>query len=175
MTPLTTKAAEIRAGLVDRLHALASPERVKHGVPQDVAMTEAAALIEQLAAELARLEQDKAFLKAAYATLAARADNYSERLLAAEAERDELLREKERMGALARRLSDALLTVRPLGGSELFMRAGEDFYADPDVCTAEIAMLRTELHEAKVSVARERRARPALENGPAGLADGETA
>ena len=46
MTPLTTKAAEIRAGLVDRLHDLASPERVKHGVPQDVAMTEAAALIE---------------------------------------------------------------------------------------------------------------------------------
>ncbi len=99
MSDPTTKAAEIRAGLVAELRAacvghpnasIAWPHRVLH---------QAVDLIEQQAAELARLEQDKAFLKAAYATLAARADNYSERLLAAEAERDELLCEKERLGA----------------------------------------------------------------------------
>lgn len=58
---LTTKAAEIRAGLVDRLHALASPERVKHGVPQDVAMTEAAALIAQQAASIEAVSSDETF------------------------------------------------------------------------------------------------------------------
>ncbi len=50
---------------------------------------------------------------------------------------------------LVRKLSDALLTVRPLGGSELFMRVGDEFYADPVVCTAEIKKLRDDLHKAR--------------------------
>lgn len=40
--------------------------------------------------------------------------------------------------ALCKRLSDALLKVRPLGGSEMFIRVGsgedENFIADPDYC-----------------------------------------
>lgn len=60
----------------------------------------------------------------------------------------------ETLAGLARKLSDALLTVCPLGGSDLFMRVGEDFYADPSVCSAEIAKLRSDLHEAKASVVR---------------------
>lgn len=36
--------------------------------------------------------------------------------------------------ALARRLSDALLNVRPLGGSEMFAKVGDEFYADPEYC-----------------------------------------
>ncbi|MGW9332762.1 hypothetical protein [Bosea sp. NPDC055594] len=63
---------------------------------------------------------------------------------------------------LARKLSDALLTVRPLGGSELFMRVGDEFYADPVVCAAEIAKLRSDLHEARSALARERREKGAL-------------
>lgn len=55
---------------------------------------------------------------------------------------------------LARRLSDALLTVRPLGGSELFMRLGDEFWADPDVCASEIKRLRDDAIEAKLSKAR---------------------
>lgn len=54
---------------------------------------------------------------------------------------------------IARQLSDALLKVRPLGGSELFMRVGEEFYADPVVCGREIEELRRALHNARVETA----------------------
>lgn len=62
--------------------------------------------------------------------------------------------ERGTVEAVARKLSDALLTVRPLGGSELFMRVGEDFYADPVVCAAEIKKLRDDLHNAKANYVR---------------------
>jgi hypothetical protein len=61
----------------------------------------------------------------------------------------------------ARRMSDALIKVRPLGGSELFCRVGDDFYADPQFCGAEIDRLRKELHEAKAEIIRLRKAVPA--------------
>lgn len=60
--------------------------------------------------------------------------------------------------ALARRLSDALLKVRPLGGSELFIRVGNEFFADPDVCGAEIEQLRDKLNQARRTSFRARRA-----------------
>lgn len=46
----------------------------------------------------------------------------------------------------ARAMSDALLKVRPLGGSELFTRIGDEYFADAAFCGAEIDRLRTELH-----------------------------
>lgn len=67
-------------------------------------------------------------------------------LLAALESTSRALSEKE---ALARRLSEALIKVRPLGGSELFTRVGEEFYADPTYCGGEIDKLRSELHSAK--------------------------
>lgn len=59
--------------------------------------------------------------------------------------------------ALARKLSDALLQVRPLGGSELFMRVGEEFYADPAVCGREIEEIRRQLHSARAETVLLRR------------------
>lgn len=40
--------------------------------------------------------------------------------------------------AFAKQLSDALLKVRPLGGSELFVKRNGQYYADPDYCGAAI-------------------------------------
>lgn len=45
--------------LVAELIALSSPERVKHGVPQDVAMAKAAALIEQQAATIEAVTKER--------------------------------------------------------------------------------------------------------------------
>lgn len=75
---------------------------------------------------------------------------------------DEIEKLKAKVAArdlLLRKMSDALLEVRPLGGSEMFKRFGEGFYADPAICTSEIRRLRSELHEAKASLVKERRAR----------------
>jgi hypothetical protein len=44
-------------------------------------------------------------------------------------------------------LSDALLKVRPLGGSELFVRRWGRFYADPAYCGRQIEDLHSRLHE----------------------------
>lgn len=63
-------------------------------------------------------------------------------------------RELDRLRLLARRLSDALLTVRPLGGSEMFIKVGDDFYADPDYCARLIAEQNDRLHEAKKEAVR---------------------
>lgn len=57
--------------------------------------------------------------------------------------------EIEKLRSVAKRLSDALLTLRPLGGSEMFVRFGEDFYVDPDYCKTIISELRAEVHEAR--------------------------
>lgn len=52
---------------------------------------------------------------------------------------------------IAKGLSDALITVRPLGGSELFKRFGhgdtEAYYADAEYCKAFIASEQTKLFE----------------------------
>lgn len=53
------------------------------------------------------------------------------------------------MRKLARQLSDALITVRPLGGSELFKKHGDEYFADPEFCAAAIQQQRDALHEAK--------------------------
>lgn len=45
----------------------------------------------------------------------------------------------------AKRLSDALLKVRPLGGSELFVKRNNDYYADPDYCGRMIEEMRNSL------------------------------
>jgi hypothetical protein len=42
-----------------------------------------------------------------------------------------------------------LLKVRPLGGSELFIRVDEEFYADPDYCGRCIDTLRADLDMAR--------------------------
>ena len=55
--------------------------------------------------------------------------------------------EIERLRTLAKRLSDALLTVAPLGGSECFIRSGDDYYADPEWFKHRIADLHARAHE----------------------------
>lgn len=49
----------------------------------------------------------------------------------------------------ARAMSEALLKVRPLGGSEMFSKVGEEYFADPVKCGEEIDRLRADLHEAR--------------------------
>lgn len=96
----------------------------------------------------------------------------AERARAAEARVTALEAEMARKDALLRRMSDALLEVRPLGGSELFMRVGEEFYADPCACTAEIRRLRSDLHEARSALVKERRSRQALSRSSTEVKDG---
>lgn len=60
--------------------------------------------------------------------------------------------------AFAKELSDALIKVRPLGGSELFVQRNGKFYADPAYCGAAIQELHTAHHEAMKSLVRERKA-----------------
>jgi hypothetical protein len=60
--------------------------------------------------------------------------------------------------AFARQLSNALLKVRPLGGSELFTKIGDDFFADPVVCSQEIELLRNELNDERKRRVRAERA-----------------
>lgn len=50
--------------------------------------------------------------------------------------------------ALAKRLSDALLMVAPLGGSECFTRVGDDYYADPEWFARRIVENQERLHNA---------------------------
>jgi hypothetical protein len=58
---------------------------------------------------------------------------------------------------LAKSLSDALLTIRPLGGSEMFRMYCGAYYADPSTCKAMIAQLHDDLHEARKAVVRARK------------------
>lgn len=54
----------------------------------------------------------------------------------------------------ARAMSKALLKVRPLGGSELFRKIGDEYFADADYCGAAIDELRSDLHKARLEIAR---------------------
>lgn len=137
MTPLTTKAAEIRAGLVAELRGHV---RSRGGLSRDAEtgeivlpngawamMLEAADLIEQQAAELAAERQRSDTLRVQRdghaAELVEKAGIYDEqvtraekqwqaweaRATSAESERDELLREKERLGAERDEAREALI------------------------------------------------------------------
>ena len=55
---------------------------------------------------------------------------------------------------LVKELSDALLTVRPLGGSECFTHRCGNYYADPSYFKKVIAEDRDDLHEARISLMR---------------------
>jgi len=46
-------------------------------------------------------------------------------------------------------LSRALIKIRPLGGSELFVKRNGQYYADPDYCGAAIEAQRKDSHETK--------------------------
>lgn len=54
----------------------------------------------------------------------------------------------EQLQAIAKSLSEALLTARPLGGSEMFRKFGEIYYADPEYFKAQIEADRLRYHEA---------------------------
>jgi hypothetical protein len=56
--------------------------------------------------------------------------------------------------AFAKELSDALLAVRPLGGSELFVKRGDDYFADPEYCRKLIEKLRDDLHNCRPNSVR---------------------
>ncbi|MES2030894.1 MAG: hypothetical protein V4477_17065 [Pseudomonadota bacterium] len=57
------------------------------------------------------------------------------------AERDDML-------AFMKELSDALISVRPLGGSELFVKRFGEYFADPAYCKAVIQVNHERYHEA---------------------------
>jgi hypothetical protein len=61
--------------------------------------------------------------------------------------------------ALAKRLSTALLKVRPLGGSELFIKVGDEYFADPEYCGDAIERMKADLHELNCDLARVRKLR----------------
>jgi hypothetical protein len=54
----------------------------------------------------------------------------------------------------AKRLSEALLKVRPLGGSEMFVKRNNQYYADPDYCARVIDEMRDNLHKERLSRVR---------------------
>lgn len=59
-------------------------------------------------------------------------------------------------------LSDALLSIRPLGGSELFVKRFGKHYADPAYCEAAIEERTKQYHEAmKTAVRNDKRANQA--------------
>ncbi len=65
--------------------------------------------------------------------------------------------------AFAKLLSDALLRVRPLGGSELFVRRNGQFYADPQYCGQMIEDLRTKIDkEIRARIRSEKASPPAV-------------
>lgn len=61
-----------------------------------------------------------------------------------------LMATKESYRRLARELSEALIKVRPLGGSELFIQRDGQYYADPIYCGAAIESSNRSRHEAMV-------------------------
>jgi len=70
--------------------------------------------------------------------------------LAAEQDAADLRAENKRLKAWMKRATAALIKVRPLGGSELFMRVGEENYADPEWCGRAIEEMRDRLHKERV-------------------------
>lgn len=77
--------------------------------------------------------------------------------LAAEQVASDLRAENLRLRAWIKRATSALIKVRPLGGSELFMRLGDEHVADPEWCGAAIEDMQKSLHEARMELARARK------------------
>lgn len=71
--------------------------------------------------------------------------------------------EVEAKDAIAKRLSDTLLKLRPLGGSELFVRHGEQYLADAAYFAKIIDEDRERLHEARKGEALARKGALAAE------------
>jgi hypothetical protein len=69
-------------------------------------------------------------------------------------ENDSLLKILAKLQDHAKAMSDALIKVRPLGGSELFVKVGDAFYADPKFCGDCIEKLRSDLHNARIEIER---------------------
>lgn len=87
-------------------------------------------------------------------------DDLRARMAAAEGERDEAK-------GFAKKLSDTLLELRPLGGSELFTRHAGEFYADPKHFAAVIEQDKAALHEARKEAVRSRRSATTAMEGAA--------
>jgi hypothetical protein len=66
-------------------------------------------------------------------------------------------KEIERRDSFIKELSDALIAIRPLGGSELFVKRFGQNYADPVYCKAAIASLHNDYHRAMKGQVRERK------------------
>jgi hypothetical protein len=71
--------------------------------------------------------------------------------------------EREEMLAFMKELSNALISVRPLGGSELFVKRFGDYFADPAYCKAAIQENHERYHETmKENVRLRREIAPAI-------------
>lgn len=168
---LTTKAAEIRAGLVERLRravtagedgcgTLPAKKSVKvrpvdwHRITR--LAREAAALIEQQAAELDLERRRHQNTRDSRERWKVSTFKEQRRATTAESERDELLREKERLGRQLRALAIAL-HAKHYGDAPGWMPLD-----DAEGLLSQIDNMTTGLSRAAPS---------ALENGPAGLAD----
>lgn len=73
-----------------------------------------------------------------------------------------------RLKAWAKRATTALIKVRPLGGSELFMRLGEDNVADPEWCGRAVEEMRDSLHKSRSEAAHLRNDFNALQDALVG-------
>lgn len=62
--------------------------------------------------------------------------------------------ENEYLRGIAKELSDTLLTIAPLGGSECFRRTGDDYFADPKYFRVRIQHEKQALHKARCEIAR---------------------
>jgi hypothetical protein len=67
--------------------------------------------------------------------------------------------ERDQMLAFMKELSNALISVRPLGGSELFVKRFDDYFADPAYCKSAIKHDAEARHEAMLERVRAERNR----------------
>lgn len=65
--------------------------------------------------------------------------------------------EREKMLAFMKELSDALISIRPLGGSELFVKRFGQYFADPTYCKDMIKLDAARRHETMTECMRLRR------------------
>jgi hypothetical protein len=79
-------------------------------------------------------------------------------------------KEIEARDVFIKELSDALIAVRPLGGSELFVKRFGRYYADPAYCKAAIVKDADARHEAMSGLVRHRRRAEQAESALAVLA-----
>lgn len=75
--------------------------------------------------------------------------------------------DREQMLVFMKELSNALISIRPLGGSELFVKRFGDYFADPDYCKAAIEVAHQRYHDAMKENVRLRRALDSMSDGGA--------